>query len=103
MPDDGLEVGDAEVERCVVDVAVGEAVAALVEAVDGRNLAQLGEVVPPDRALPVVLQVAEPARVDDQRRPEPWTAYAIVTSSTDRQKRTSCRGVTRAEPDMSRW
>ena len=33
--------------------------------------------------------------------PEPWTAYAIVTSSTDRQKRTSCRGVTLTDPAMT--
>ena len=30
-----------------------------------QDLAELDEVVPPDRALPVVLQVAQPAGVDE--------------------------------------
>ena len=33
--------------------------------------------------------------------PEPWTAYAIVTPSAERQNRTSCRGVTLADPAMT--
>jgi hypothetical protein len=35
---------------------------------DGRDPAELDEVMTPDRALPVELQVAQPARVDQQRR-----------------------------------
>ena len=67
--DDRLEVGDPHVQREVGDVPVGEAVAPLVEPDDRREPAEIGEEVPPDRALPVELEVAEPARRDDERRP----------------------------------
>ena len=55
--------------REVVDVPVGHPEAALVVADDRRDLAEVVEEVAPDRALPVVLEVAEPARRDDERRP----------------------------------
>ena len=66
---DGFEVGDPGLERVVGDVAVGQAVPALVEPDDGGDLAELDEVVPPHRALPVVLEVAQPAGVDEKRWP----------------------------------
>ena len=65
---DRLEVGDPRLQAVVGDAAVREPVAALVVADDGRDLAEFDEVVAPDRALPVELQVAEPAGVDQQRR-----------------------------------
>ena len=65
---DRLEVGDACFQAVVGDAAVREPMAALVVADDRRDLAEFDEVVAPDRALPVELQVAEPAGVDQQRR-----------------------------------
>ena len=41
---------------------------ALVVADDRRDRPEVVEEVAPDRALPVVLEVAEPARGDDERR-----------------------------------
>ena len=66
---DRLEIADARLEREIIDGPIGHPEAALVVADDRRDLAELIEEVPPDRALPVVLEVAEPARDDDQRRP----------------------------------
>ena len=66
---DRLEVGDPRFQAVVGDPPVREPVTALVVADDGRDLAEFDEVVAPDRALPVELQVAEPAGVDQQRRP----------------------------------
>jgi len=55
-------------EREVADVPIGHPEAALVVADDGSELAELVEEVAPDRALPVLLEVAEPARDDDEGR-----------------------------------
>ena len=41
--------------------------APLVEPDHGRKLAEVGQEVPPDRALPIVLQMGEPAGGDQQR------------------------------------
>ena len=68
---DRLEVADACLQAVVLDVPVGQAMPALVVAHDRGELAELSEEVPPHRALPVELQVAEPARRDDQRRAGP--------------------------------
>ena len=65
---DGLEVGDPRLQAVVGHAAVRQPVTALVVADHGRDPAELDQVVPPDRALPVELQVAQPARVDQQRR-----------------------------------
>src|SRR4051794_30387309 len=64
-----MEVFKSRVQREVVDIPVGQTEAALVVADDGGDTAEVIEKVPPHRALPVVLQVAEPARDDDKR----WT------------------------------
>ena len=69
MVSDRFQVLDPSLQRVVGDVAVGQAVAALVEPDHGRHLAQLDQVVAPHRALPVELQVAEPAGVEQQRWP----------------------------------
>ena len=69
MLDHGLQVADPGLEREVLDVAVGQAVAALVVPDHRGHLAEVAQEVPPHRALPVVLQVAEPAGRDHQRRP----------------------------------
>src|SRR5206468_4345005 len=70
--EDRLEVTDSCLDREVVDVPVGHPEAALVVADDGRDLTELIEEVAPDGALPVVLEVAEPARDDDE-----WRAAAV--------------------------
>ena len=57
----------------------------------GRHPAELDQEVPPHRALPVVLEVAQPAGVDDQRR-----AFAVGgVRDADTIGRT-------AEPDLVR-
>ena len=66
--DDRLEVGQPRAEREVVDGPVGQPEASLVVSDDRRERPELVEEVAPDRALPVVLEVAEPARRDDERR-----------------------------------
>ena len=66
---DRLEVGDPRFQTVVGDTPVGEPVTALVVTDDGRDFPEFDEVVAPDRALPVELQVAEPAGVDQQWRP----------------------------------
>ena len=65
---DRLEIGDPGLEAVVGHPAVRQPVTPLVVADHGRDPAELDQVVPPDRALPVELQVAQPARVDQQRR-----------------------------------
>ena len=67
--DDRLEVREARGEREVVDVPVGHPEAPLVVAEHRRHRPEVLEEVPPDRALPVVLEVAQPAGGDDERRP----------------------------------
>ena len=69
MVDDGLEVADEEVEREVRWRAVGEAAAALVVADVGVSPRQLAQPRPPDGALEIVLDVAQPVRRAHQRRP----------------------------------
>ncbi len=66
---DGLEVGDPRFEAEVGDVPVRHPVAALVVADHGGDPAEVEQEMPPHRALPVVLEVAEPAGGEDQRRP----------------------------------
>ena len=67
--DHGLQVADPGLEREVLDVAVGQAVPAFVVPDHRGHLTEVAQEVPPHRALPVVLQVAEPAGRDHQRRP----------------------------------
>ncbi len=69
--DDGLEVADEGVEGDVVTVPVGQAVAALVVAQQRVALGQPADHVPPDRALPVELQVVQPVGGLDERGPLP--------------------------------
>ena len=66
---DRLQVADPSLQRVVVDLPVGEPVAALVVADDRGEAAEVAQEVLPDRALPVVLQLAEPAGGDEQRGP----------------------------------
>ena len=90
--DDRLEVRDACLEPEVLDVPVGQPVPALVVADDGGDLAEVGEEVPPHRALPVVLEVAQPAGGDHERRPGPVPRVG------------DARAVGRpAEPQLLRW
>jgi hypothetical protein len=63
-----FEVADPRLQREVGDVPVGEAVAPLVVPDDRDELTDLVEEVPPDGALPVVLEVTEPAGRDKERR-----------------------------------
>ena len=65
---DGLQVTEPGLEAVVGDAAVRQPVAAFVEPDHGGDPPELDQPVPPDRALPVELQVAQPARVDQQRR-----------------------------------
>jgi len=67
--DHGVEVPQQRIEREVAHRPVREAVPAQVETDERGELAQVLEEVPPDRALPVVLQVAQPAGDHHQRRP----------------------------------
>src|SRR5206468_10753879 len=69
--DDRLEVRIARIKREVGDCPVGHAEAALVIANEGRERAQVLEEMAPDRAAPIVLEVAQPARHHDQRRAIP--------------------------------
>ena len=97
----GLEIPDACLDREVVDVPVGHPEASLVVPNDGRERAELVEEVAPHRTLPVVLEVAEPARDDDQWRPVAvdgiGEAHAVRgTAETDLlldtgRSRTGCR------------
>jgi hypothetical protein len=66
--DDRLEVGDPRVERQVIYLPVRKAAPALVVPDERVHLPQAGEPVPPDRAVPVELQVSEPCRGPHQRR-----------------------------------
>ena len=68
---DSLEIGDPGLQAVVGHPAVREAMTTLVVPDHGRDPAQLDEVVPPHGALPVELQMAQPARVDQQRRAGP--------------------------------
>ena len=59
---------DPGLEAVVGHPAIRQPVTALVVPDHRRDPAELDQVVPPDRALPVELQMAQPARVDQQRR-----------------------------------
>ena len=97
--DDGFEVSHPRLEREVLDVAIREPAPALVVAQDGVRLAQRGPPVPPDRALPVVLEVREPrGRLRTSGGPWPWIAYAMRTPSGAVQKRMSCDIASRVSP-----
>ena len=101
MVGDRLQVGDPLLEAVVGDLAVGQAVPALVEPDDGRDLAELVQVVPPDRALPVELQVAQPAPVDEQRRPGPVDGVRDV-DPVDRPGRNGCPARCSCRPSACR-
>ena len=83
--DQGLEVRQPAFEREVLDVPVGQPEAPLVVPHDGGDVTEVVQEVPPHRALPVVLKVAEPARHDQQRRtgavPRPSQPDAVVGSA----------------------
>jgi hypothetical protein len=64
--DDRFEVADSGIQAVVGDARVGQAVAALVVPHDGGELSDVAQEVLPDRALPVELEMAEPARRDDE-------------------------------------
>ena len=68
-PDDRLQICDSRSEREVGDVPVGHPETSLVVADDRREATQVIEEMAPDRALPVVLQMAEPTGRDDERWP----------------------------------
>lgn len=66
--DHRLQVTDPRLERVVGDVPVGQPMTALVEPDDRGEPADIVEEVSPYGALPVELEVTEPARRDDERR-----------------------------------
>ena len=66
--DDELEIAQPGLEAQILDVPVGKAAAALVVADEPMRARQLDEPVPPDRAVPVELEVAQPVRDLDERR-----------------------------------
>ena len=86
---DRLEVAETRLEAEVVDVPIGHAEAALVVADDRGDRPERLEEVAPDRALPVVLEMAQPTRGDDQRRAGPVDGVGERVPSRDRQKRIS--------------
>ena len=66
--DDRLEIADARLEREVVTSQSDSPYPRSSYRMTVANSAEVGKEVAPDRALPVELEVAEPARRDDQRR-----------------------------------
>ena len=76
---DSLQVGDPGVEAVVGDAPVGQSVTSLVEPDHRGHLAELDQVVPPHRALPVELKV---------RRASTRRSAAVGRS---RGSRTRCR------------
>ncbi len=66
---DAFEVVDEGLERQVGRIPVAEAVAALVVADERAAARELLDPVPPQRAVPVVLDMVEPVRGLDRRRP----------------------------------
>ncbi len=88
--DDRLEIADPGLEAEVVaDVPIGETEPALVVPDDGRDRAEVVEEVSPHWAVPVVGQVAEPARCHDKR----WSAAVPGVGNADTVGRS-------AEPDV---
>ena len=69
LVDHGLEVAHHRLEREVVDVVIGEAVAALVVAHQRAVVREADEPVPPHWALPVVVEVRDPVCCPNQGRP----------------------------------
>jgi hypothetical protein len=67
----GLQIRNARVKRHVLDVAIGEAAAALVISEHHVPVGQCLEPVPPYGTLPVELQVGEPRGRPDQRAASP--------------------------------
>src|SRR4029079_775140 len=67
--EDRLEIANARLQGEVVDGPIGHAETPLVVSYHGGDLAELVEEVPPDRTLPIVLEMAQPTRDDDQWRP----------------------------------
>src|SRR4051812_26955897 len=56
------------VQRVIGDLPIGQTTAPLVVSHEGRECAEVLEQVPPDRALPVELEMTEPAGDVDERR-----------------------------------
>ena len=69
--DDSREIVDPTPQGEVRDLPIREPVASLVEADDRRHPPELHEIVPPHRTAPVELEMAQPARVQDDRGPVP--------------------------------
>ena len=67
--DDGLEVGDPGLHGELAELAVGEPAPSLVVADERVAVAQLGQPVTPDRALPVEVEMRQPRRRPHDRRP----------------------------------
>jgi hypothetical protein len=66
--DDRLQIADPRLQTEVGDLPVRQPVPALVVAHHRRDRSHRRQEVPPYRALPVILEMAEPARRYDQRR-----------------------------------
>src|SRR5262249_17616390 len=64
--DHGLQILDPALEGKVADVQVGHPAPALVVAHEAEVFAEEANPVPPDRALPFVLEVRQPVRGLDQ-------------------------------------
>ncbi len=62
---DRFEVADTRLDREIIYVPIGHPETALVITDDRGDVAELVEEMSPHRALPVVLEVAQPARDDD--------------------------------------
>ena len=72
--DHGLQVPHPRLERDVLDIPIREAAAALVVPDHRVPLAQSLEPVPPQRAVPIELEMGEPGRGAHERRSGPWIA-----------------------------
>ena len=80
--DHGLEIPQTRLDREVVDVPVGHPEAALVVPDERRERTEVVQEMPPDGALPVVLEVAQPAGGDDEGRPGPMDGVGQPRSVT---------------------
>ncbi len=58
---DGLKIGDPGLESTLSDFPIGQAITAFVEPDDRKYGTEVVEKVTPHRALPVVLEMAQPA------------------------------------------
>lgn len=88
--DASLQVPYPRLQRQVIHVPVRQPIAALVTSDDSRDLTKVLHEVTPHRALPVVLQMAQPTGVHHQRWSAAVDARAILTPSGARQERSSC-------------